>query len=341
VNTAILGTGSYLPEPVLTSAELGRRLGCGEDWIVAKTGIRERRVAAPEDATSDLATRAANRALAAAELPAGDVDVIVLATSTPDQPIPPTSCLVQANIGATHAVALDVDAVCSGFVYALEIARSLLLSDPTRRIALVVGADTYSRVLDYSDRRTCVLFGDGAGAVVLAKTDGEDGVLASTLASDGTLAELVQIPAGGSRLPASAQTVEDGGHHFAMRGGDVRRLADVVVPKLIGQLLDAAHLDLRQVDLIVPHQANGRMLEGWEDSLHLEPGLLHHTVEHYGNTGAASVPITLDDAVDHGLVQDGDVVLLLAFGGGMTWGGMALRWAGDAEASDRIEAVRR
>jgi 3-oxoacyl-(acyl-carrier-protein) synthase III len=342
VNTAILGTGSYLPDPVLTSAELGRRLGCGEDWIVAKTGIRQRRVAAPDEATSDLASRAAQRALDAAGLPAAAIDVLVLATSTPDQPIPPTSCLVQATIGATHAVAFDVDAVCSGFVYALEVARSMLLSDPTRRTALVIGADTYSRVLDYSDRRTCVLFGDGAGAVVLARTGGEEGVLASTLASDGTLAGLVQIPAGGSRRPASAQTLADGGHHFAMRGGDVRRLADVVVPKLLGELLDAAHLDLPEVDLIVPHQPNGRMLLGWEASLHLEPGLLHHTVEQYGNTGAASVPVTLDDAVEHGLVQDGDVVLLLAFGGGMTWGGMALRWAGDAAPTDRLDgAVQR
>jgi 3-oxoacyl-[acyl-carrier-protein] synthase-3 len=343
VNTAILGTGSYLPDPVLTSAELGDRLGVGEDWIVAKTGVRERRIAAPEQATSDLATQASRRALSAAGLPAAEVDVIVLATSTPDQPIPPTSCLLQANLGATHAVALDVDAVCSGFVYALVVARSLLLADPTRRTALVVGADTYSRVLDYSDRRTCVLFGDGAGAVVLAKTGGEDGVLASTLGSDGTLADLVQIPAGGSRRPASAETVQGGEHHFAMRGGDVRRLADVVVPKLVGELLDAAHLALQHVDLIVPHQANGRMLEGWQDALRLEPGLLHHTVERYGNTGAASVPVTLQDAVEHGRLTEGDVVLLVAFGGGMTWGGVALRWADQehgCDPTDRYGAVR-
>ena len=314
MNTAILGTGSYLPDPVLTSAELGERLGVGEDWIEMRTGIRERRTAPPEQATSDLATEAARRALVAAGLPAGDLDLIVLATSTPDQPLPATACLLQANLGASRAAAFDVDAVCTGFVYALVVARAMLLADPTRRTALVVGADTYSRVLDYADRRTCVLFGDGAGAVVLAKTGADRGVLASTLASDGTLADLVRIAAGGSRKPASTQTVQAGEHHFAMRGGDVRRLAAAVVPKLVAELLDAAGLALPDVDLIVPHQANGAMMTDWADTLGLPPGLLHRTVERYGNTGAASVPVTLDDAVRCGRLGDGTVVLLVAFG---------------------------
>ena len=331
MNTAILGTGSCLPGPVLTSTELGHRLGVGADWIVTRTGIRERRVAPPELATSDLATEAARQALAAAGLPAAEVDLLVLATSTPDQPLPATACQVQANLGASRAAAFDVDAVCTGFVYALEVARSLLLADPTRRTALVVGADTYSRVLDYTDRRTCVLFGDGAGAVVLARTGAERGVLASTLASDGTLAHLVRIPAGGSRKPASVQTVRAGEHQFAMLGGDVRRLAATVVPKLVTELLDAAGLTLPDVDLIVPHQANGAMIADWEDALGVPPGLLHRTVERYGNTGAASVPITLDDAVRSGRLADGAVVLLVAFGGGMTWGGVALRWQGAPE----------
>lgn len=333
MNTAILGTGSYLPDPVLTSAELGERLGVGTDWIEARTGIRERRTAAPDQATSDLATEASRRALAAAGIPAADVDLIVLATSTPDQPLPATACLLQANLGAWRAAAFDVDAVCTGFVYALVVARAMLLADPTRQTALVVGADTYSRVLDYADRRTCVLFGDGAGAVVLRRTDADRGLLASTLASDGSLAHLVEIPAGGSRRPATERTVRAGGHHFAMAGGDVRRLAATVVPKLVVELLDAAGLALPDVDLVVPHQANGAMLADWGETLGLPPDLMHRTVERYGNTGAASVPVTLDDAVRAGRLDDNAVVLLVAFGGGMTWGGVALRWlSGGTEA---------
>jgi acetoacetyl-CoA synthase len=325
MSTTIVGTGSYLPSAVLTSDELGARLGVDGNWIMGKTGIRERRVAAPDEATSDLATHAAQRALDDAGIPADDIDLIVLATSTPDQPMPASACLVQAKLGAAHAAAFDVDAVCTGFVYALVTAHSLLMSDPARRTALVIGADTYSRVLDYTDRPTAVLFGDGAGAVVLAKTDGE-GLLATVLASDGTMADLVQIPAGGSRAPTSTATLRSGGHYFTRQGGEVRRLAGKVLPQLVTDLLAAANLELSDVDLIVPHQANGVMLAEWANSLRLPPGAMHLTVERYGNTGAGSVPITLDDAVRQGRVPDLATMLLVAFGGGMTWGGVALRW---------------
>jgi 3-oxoacyl-(acyl-carrier-protein) synthase III len=327
VNTTILGTGSYLPEHVLTSAELGDRLGIGGQWIVDKTGIRERRVAAAEEATSDLATRAAQRALDAAGIAAADVDLIVLATSTPDQPMPATACLVQANLGATRAAAFDVDAVCSGFVYAFVVAHALLMSDATRTTALVIGADTYSRVLDYTDRRTAVLFGDGAGAVVLRKSSGTDGgVLATTMASDGTTADLVRIPAGGSRTPASRETVDAGLHYFAMRGGDVRRLAGKVLPEVIADLLDAAKLRLDDIDLVIPHQANGVMLAELAATLELRDETMHLTVDRFGNTGAGSIPITLDDAVRKGRVAPGAHLLFIAVGGGMTWGGVAFRW---------------
>jgi 3-oxoacyl-[acyl-carrier-protein] synthase-3 len=332
VNTTILGTGSYLPASVLSSSELGNRLGVGEQWIVDKTGIRERRVAAPEEATSDLATRAAARALDAAGLAAGDIDLIVLATSTPDQPMPATACQVQANLGATRAAAFDIDAVCSGFVYALAVAHALLLAGPGRSTALVIGADTYSRILDYTDRRTAVLFGDGAGAVVLGKTTGRTGMLASTLSSDGTSADLVQIPAGGSRTPPTRQTVDAGEHYFAMRGGEVRRLAAKILPTVIADLLDSTALSLSDIDLIVPHQANGVMLADLASALDLGPGTLHLTVDRYGNTGAASVPITLDDAVRTGLIEPEATLLLVAFGGGMTWGGIALQWTCPAQA---------
>ncbi len=335
----ILGTGSYLPRRVLTSDELARRLDIDEQWIVERTRIQERRVAAPEEATSDLATEAARRALAAAGTPASEIDLIILATSTPDQPMPASACHVQANLGALRAVAFDVDSVCSGFVYAFVVAHAILASQSWARHALVIGADTYSRVLDYTDRRTAVLFGDGAGAVVLGPSpqDGRAGVLATSLGSDGTTADLVQIAAGGSRRPTTPETVANGEHYFAMKGGDVRRLANKVFPTLMDDLLAAASLRLDQVDLIVPHQANGAMLDEWATGLGLAPGVLHRTVEKYGNTGAASVPITLDDAVHSGRYADPATVRLVAVGGGMSWGGVAVNWC--TTGSPDLEAL--
>jgi 3-oxoacyl-[acyl-carrier-protein] synthase-3 len=327
MGTAIIGTGSYLPDSVLTSKELGGRLGVGEQWILDKTRIAERRVAGPTEATSDLAAHAARRALRAAGLTSAEVDLLIVATSTPDQPMPATACAVQGAIGADHAAAFDVDAVCSGFLYALAAAHGMLVADPTARTALVIGADTYSRILDYTDRRTCVLFGDGAGAVVLTKTPGP-GVLATTLGSDGRLNHLVEVPAGGSRTPASPDTLDAGQHYFAMRGREVRDLAARVLPEVVAEVLKAAAVELPDVDLLVPHQANGVMLEDLADTLGLRPGQLHLTVSRYGNTGAASVPITLDDAVRSGRLHPDDTVLLAGFGGGMTWGGAVLRWAG-------------
>jgi 3-oxoacyl-(acyl-carrier-protein) synthase III len=326
MDTVILGTGSYLPSSILTSAELGDRLGVGEQWILDRTGIRERRVAAPEEATSDLASVAARRALDAAKIDPLEVDLIIVATSTPDRLMPATACLVQANIGAHHAFAFDIDAVCSGFVYALVAARGLVMTNPTCRTALVIGADTYSRVLNYDDRRTAVLFGDGAGAVVLRRESRQRGVLASTLVSDGRMADLVQIPAGGSRKPPSPRTISSGEHYFTMQSGNVRRLANRVLPELVHELVKLARLELSDVGVVVPHQANGVMLSDWARELGLAPGTMHLTVDRYGNTGAASVPITLDDAFRAGRILADTVVLLVAFGGGMTWGGVVLRW---------------
>lgn len=326
MNTAILGTGSYLPPKILTSAELGDRLGVGEQWIINKTGISERRIAAPGEFTSDLAAQAATKALRDADVAADEVDVVVLATATKDQPIPATASVVQAKIGASRAGAFDVDAACTGFIYGLITAHSMLMANLGYEKALVIGAELYSRFLDYEDKRTCVLLGDGAGAVVMGKTDGGSGLLSSALVSEGSQADLVQIRAGGSRQPASADSVDAKGHFLTMRGREVRDLAAKVMPELIADLLQDAQLDLADVRLIVPHQANGVMLAEWEDALKLEPGQMHTTVGHYGNTGAASVPITLDDAARKRRIRDGDPLLLVAFGGGMTWGGLTMRW---------------
>lgn len=329
MQTAIVGTGSYLPNKVLTSTELGERLGVGRQWILDKTGIEERRIAAKDETTSDLAAVAALNAIEDADIAPEDIDVIVLATATKDQPIPATACMVQGRIGASRAAAFDVDAACTGFIYGLVAAHSMLMADPARRTALVIGAELYSRFLDYEDRRTCVLLGDGAGAVVLTKTPTGAGFLSNKLVSEGTLAELVQIPAGGSRHPASHETIDAREHFLTMRGREVRSLAAKVLPELVVDLLESANLALPDVRLIVPHQANGVMLAEWSDALHLEPGQMHTTVRDYGNTGAASVPITLDDGVRKGKIKEGDALMLVAFGGGMTWGGVTTRWTVD------------
>lgn len=326
MNTTIVGTGSYLPEKVLTSAELGDRLGVGEEWIISKTGIEERRVAAMDEITSDLAAKAAEKALRHANISAEDVDVIVVATATKDQPIPATASVVQAKIGASRSAAFDIDAACTGFLYALVVANSMLLANPNSHAAVVIGSEIYSRFIDYEDRRTCVLLGDGAGAVVLAKASDGSGLLSSKLVSEGSQADLVEICAGGSRRPASHESVDTKGHFLTMRGREVRRLAAKVIPELIGDLLVAAQLDISDIRLIVPHQANGVMLAEWAQAMNLTPGQLHTTFRRFGNTGAASVPITLDDGVRSGHIQPNDPVLLVAFGGGMTWGGVTLRW---------------
>ncbi|HEY7596987.1 MAG TPA: beta-ketoacyl-ACP synthase III [Actinophytocola sp.] len=328
MNTTILGTGSYLPKEVLTSEELDVRLGVDAGWIFDKTLIRERRVAAPHEASSDLATEAAQRALDAACVDAADVDLIVLATSTPDQPLPATACLVQRNLGATGAAAFDVGAVCTGFVYALSVADAMLAANPQYEAALVIGVDTYSRILDYTDRRTACLFGDGAGAVVLGRSAGTAGILGGVLGADGSLADLVQIPGGGSRKPASADTVEHGDHFFKMRGREVRTVTGAAISGLIDDVLKSAGVTMDDVDLVVPHQANGVMMREWSDKLGIGSDVMHMTVGTTGNTGAASVPICLDDAARADRLAAGDIVLLVAFGGGFTWGGHVLRWNG-------------
>lgn len=325
----ITGTGSDLPDKVLTNAELAERLSVTEQWILDKTGIKERRIAAPDQATSDLATVAAVRALDVAGVDAVDVDLLVLATAIPDQPLPSTACFVQANIGATRAVAFDIAAACTGFIYALSVAHDMLVASPERRTALVVGSDVYSRSIDYTDRKTCVLLGDGAGAAVLQKLVSDDGIMETCIRSDGSLTDLARISGGGSRRPASRATVEAGDHYLRMRGREVRETVSGILPELISDLLESAAMKFSDIDLIIPHQANGVMLSEWAHSLDVEPEFVYQTVSWSGNTGAASVPIALDDAVRRGIVSGGDTLLLIAFGAGVTWGGAVINWLED------------
>lgn len=335
MNTAILGTGSYLPETILTSAELAGRLSIDEKWILDKTGIKERRVANQDQVTSDLAVHAADRALKAAGIGAKDVDLLILATSTPDQPVPATACYVQEKLGASGAAAFDVSAGCTGFLHAISIANSLILSNDGYHVALVIGAALYSRFLNYADKRSCVLFGDGAGALVLGYSLDEQGILGCRLASDGSYAEMAQIAAGGSRLPASHDTIHNGSHYVAIKGGDIRRLVAKLLPTLVSDVARASGTEISAVDLVVPHQPNGRMLDEWANIIGIEPNLMHRTIDWCGNTGAASIPITLDDAIRIGRVKHGSVVMLLGIGAGVTWGGLILRWLTSVTSAQR------
>lgn len=325
MRVGIIGTGSYLPESIVDNKEIASRINGEPQWILEKTGIEERRYAAPEQATSDLATLAGQRALATAEIAASEVDLVILASGTVDQPSPATACFVQANLGATNAVAFDVMAVCAGFIYGINVARDMLLADPSRKYALVIGAETYSRFLDYRERGISALLGDGAGAVVLGRT-ATGGILTTQLGTDGTLARLGGIPGGGSRHPVTTNTLASGLHHVTMQGRNIRELVNGMLTDVVNGLIDSIGLTLADLDLVVPHQANGTMLQEWVKILDLDPNLTHETVTKYGNTGAASIPVTLDDAVQKRRVSHGDRILFVSFGAGVAWGGAIVEW---------------
>ncbi|WP_314414781.1 3-oxoacyl-ACP synthase III family protein [Streptomyces kroppenstedtii] len=322
----VLGTGSYLPGNVIANEEVGAPAGATPEWIVQRTGIRTRRWAKPDDVTSGLAAIAARTALADAGIGAGDLSLVVVATSTPDSPQPPTAAAVAAELGVPSGTpAYDVNAVCSGFVFALTTAERML--NGTRGHALVVGADIYSRILDPTDRRTAVLFGDGAGAVVLGPVCGE-GVIATHLASFPDHRDLIRVPAGGSRIPASPRSLAEGLHYFMMDGRAVRAFVEDHVAPMIRDFLHEHRAPASGADgprvHFVPHQANSRMIEKLAADLGFPPERTHVTVREYGNTGAASVPVTLDHAAS-GLAS-GDLVLLAGFGGGMSAGLALLEW---------------
>lgn len=325
MNVGIFGTGSYLPESVVVNDSLEERLQIDEGWILGKTGIRERRYAAPDDATSDLALRASRRALDASGIDPTELDLLVLASGTVDQPSPATACFVQAQLGAVNAASFDIAAVCAGFLYGLTVARDMLIADPSRRYALVVGAEVYSRFLDFDDRSTCPLLGDGAGAAVLGRTE-HGGILASSIGTDGTLTHLGCIAGGGSRAPASAETLALGLHNVSMKGREVRTLIADIMPGIVEKLMVSAGMRTGDLDFVVPHQANGVMIREWAELLGIDHSRVLQTVAKYGNTGAASVPVTLDDAVRSGRVEPGDRMLYISFGAGVSWSALLVEW---------------
>ncbi|RDI49993.1 3-oxoacyl-ACP synthase III family protein [Nocardia mexicana] len=321
---AVLGTGSYLPDRVVTNTEAGVHAGVGDAWIVRKTAIRHRRWAHPEQATSDLATAAARRALDSAGIDAAELSVIVVATSTPDRPQPPTAAYVQHRLGARYAGAFDTNAVCSGFVFALAAAESMLAR--SGGYGLVIGADIYSRILDPGDRKTVILFGDGAGAVVLGPATGGRGVSGSALHTFGELGDLICVPAGGSREPGAPAAWDSGRHYFTMNGRAVREFVVRNLPRLVKQFLHDSAVGPSDIAHLVPHQANGVLLDDLIAELDLPEAVVHRTLVDYGNTGAASIPITLDVAARRGALNPGELVLLAGFGGGMSVGLSLLRW---------------
>jgi 3-oxoacyl-[acyl-carrier-protein] synthase-3 len=321
----VAGTGSALPAKVLTNAELERMVDTSDEWITSRTGIRERRIAAADESMSVFAARAGTTALEAAGLQASDLDLVILASVTPDMPIPSTACIVQDRLGAKNAAAFDLAAGCSGFLYGLTVAERFLAS-PQYRNVLLIGAEVLSKYVDWHDRTTCVLFGDGAGAVVLRAGEAPYGVLASVLRADGALADFIHVPAGGTREPATAKTVAEGRHFIKMKGNETFKMAVRSMEEASRQVLDRAGLRPEEIALCIPHQANRRIIDAVGLRLGLRPEQVHVNIERVGNTSAASIPMALDEAARAGKLRSGDAVLLTAFGTGLTWGAAALRW---------------
>jgi 3-oxoacyl-[acyl-carrier-protein] synthase-3 len=322
MRSVVLGCGSYLPARILSNDELAKSVQTTDDWIVQRTGIRERHIAAAGEMTSDLALHAARAALANARVEADSIDLIVLATSTPDQTFPATAVSVQAGLGITHGAAFDLQAVCSGFVYALSVADALLKTGAFKR-ALVIGAETFSRILDWSDRTTCILFGDGAGALVLEAqpqpgTAEDRGLLTTHLRSDGRHKSKLYVDGG----PSSTQTVG----HLRMEGREVFKHAVAMITDVIYDAFKATGTSAADIDWFVPHQANKRIIDGSAHKLGIAPEKVVVTVDRHGNTSAASIPLALADAVADRRIKRGNLLLLEAMGGGFTWGSALLRW---------------
>lgn len=326
--TAVIsGTGAYLPERVLTNRDLETMVDTTDEWIVSRTGMRERRIAAPDEATSDLAAAAGRQAMEAAGVPPEEIDLVLVATITPDLPFPNTACLAQEKLGTNRAFCMGLEAACSGFVYGVEIARQFVAAGNARHV-LVIGAEKMSAILDWTDRSSCVLFGDGAGAAVISRGVNGRGIIGSVLGSDGRLSGLLHIPAGGSRLPTSAETVSQGLHFLKMNGREVFRHAVTSMTAAARDVLDRCDMRAEDVDWIIPHQANLRIIRAIGDRLQWPPERFVINAEKFGNTSAASVPIALDEAVRDGRIREGDRVMLLVFGGGFTWGATLVEWGG-------------
>jgi 3-oxoacyl-[acyl-carrier-protein] synthase-3 len=325
LRSRIISTGAYLPEKVLTNFDLEKMVDTSDEWITERTGIKERRIADGGQAASDLAYEAAKIALNDADLTPEDIDLIIVATVTGDMPFPSTACILQDKLGAKRAVGFDINATCSGFLYGLYIADSFIKSGMHKRI-LVIGSEVLSMIIDWKDRNTCVLFGDGAGAAILEPTEEDRGIISIYINSDGSMWDLVHVPGGGSRNPTTKDSLENGLHYIKLKGNETFKVAVRTLEDLVVKTLDENKLEPSQLSLLVPHQANLRIIQATADRLGLSMDKVILNIDRYGNTSAASIPIALDEAIRTGRVKNGDYIILEAFGGGLTWASALIKW---------------
>lgn len=319
------GLGYYLPEAVLTNSDFEKMVDTSDEWIVTRTGIRERHIAKAEEASSDLAINAARKAMADARVDAKDIDLIVVGTATSDYPFPSTATVVQNKIGAKNAAAFDVAGACSGFIYSVTIAQSMIVAGKARRV-LVIGVETLSRITDYTDRATCVLFGDGAGAAIMEACEPGEGILATCMKSDGTYADLLYQPVGGSRTPLTEERIRNREQFIKMKGDGLFKYAVKAMVDAGETVLRDANVKVSDIDFVIPHQANLRIIEGVRNRLHVPPEKVIVNIDRVGNTSTASIPIAFCEARDKGIIKHGDRILMVAFGGGLTWGAVLLKY---------------
>lgn len=324
-HAGILGTGHSYPKGILTNADLEKLVETSDEWITTRTGIRQRRKASPGEYTSQFAVRAARQAIERSRIDPSEIDLLLCATVTPDQILPSTGCIIQAELGAHNAAAMDIVAACSGFLYGLSIANSMIRTGQSR-YALVIGAEILTQYVDYTDRHTCVLFGDGAGAAVLGSVDANRGILAAQIRSDGRYEEQLFSPGGGTRRPPTPQTLAAGDHFFKMKGNELFKVAVRSMTDISFQVLKDAEMRAEDVDLFIPHQANQRITDAVASKLNVDSSRVYSNIAMHGNTSSASIPIGLDECVGSGRLSEGDLVLLASFGGGVTWGSVLMRW---------------
>ncbi len=325
LRAGIIGTGHTYPTGVLTNADLEKIVDTSDEWITSRTGIKQRHKAAPNEYTSQMGVKAAQQALERAGVKAEDIDVIICATTTPDMILPSTGCIIQAEIGATKAGAFDLFAACAGFIYGLSMAEAQIRTGQAKYV-LVIGAEMLTKYVDYTDRGTCILFGDGAGAVVLGAAEGDKGILSAKIRSDGSYAEMLQATGGGTRYGTTHETIDEGRHFFRMRGNEVFKVAVRSMTEIALDILKETGHSAGDIDLFIPHQANQRITDAVADKLGVESSVVYSNIAEHGNTSAASIPIALDECVQSGKIKDNDLVMMTAFGGGFTWGGALIRF---------------
>ena len=325
INAGITGTGHSYPEGILTNADLEKIVDTSDEWITTRTGIKQRRKAADDEYTSQFAVKAGRQAMERAGIDASEIELLICATTTPDQILPSTGCLIQAELGANNASAFDLFAACSGFLYGLTVAESMIRTGQIRH-ALVIGAEVLTKYVDYTDRSTCVIFGDGAGAAVLSAVDERKGILATKIRSDGRFAEQLYSPGGGTKMKTTADTIEQGMHYFKMRGNELFKIAVRSMAEISLEMMEKAGVSPQDLKLVIPHQANQRITDAVASRLGIDESIVYSNIAYHGNTSSASIPIALDECLQTGKISEGDLVLMCAFGGGVTWGATVVQF---------------